>query len=311
MTSILHAIIEPGFFSNSAVRLALAVGGIVAIVTAGAGVFTVIRRQAFAGDALGDLGATGGSSAYLVGISPLWGFLGISVIAAMVMELIGVQRARGRDVATGIVLGAGFGLAALFLYLGTNDNSTTGATVTILFGSIFTLRDSDLPLVLGLGAIVVVVLATLYRPLLLCSTNPDLARAKGLPVRLIGAIYLITTAVAVALSADTIGAILSTALLIGPAATALHIEARPGRAIALAAGTGLACTWIGVLLAWDSFYWPPVHHGWPASFFVVTLVLLAYLLSSLRGIGGRRRNAAPVLGATMLGTPPVAGTEQR
>ena len=79
--------------------------------------------------------------------------MGIIVAAAAVMELIGVQRARGRDLATGIVLGAGFGLAALFLYLGTISSSTTGATVTILFGSIFALDASTLPLVAVLGAI--------------------------------------------------------------------------------------------------------------------------------------------------------------
>ena len=123
---------------------------IVAVVAAGVGVFTVIRGQSFAGEALGDIGAAGGSSAYLAGIAPLWGFLGISVAAAGAMELIGIQRARGRDLATGIVLGAGFGLAALFLYLGTTDN-TTGATITILFGSIFALNSSILPLVIAFG----------------------------------------------------------------------------------------------------------------------------------------------------------------
>ena len=115
----LAAIIAPGFFSSSSVQLALVVGALVAIVAGTVGVFTVIRGQSFAGEALGDIGAAGGSSAYLVGIAPLWGFVGISVAAAGVMELIGIQRARGRDLATGIVLGAGFGLAALFLYLGT------------------------------------------------------------------------------------------------------------------------------------------------------------------------------------------------
>src|SRR5579863_5139671 len=105
MSHVLHALVEPGFFSSSPVRLAAAIGGLVAIVAATVGVFTVIRGQAFAGEALGDIGATGGSSAYLAGIGPLWGFVGISVAAAAAMELIGIQRARGRDLATGIVLG--------------------------------------------------------------------------------------------------------------------------------------------------------------------------------------------------------------
>jgi zinc/manganese transport system permease protein len=274
---MLHALVEPGFFSSSAVELALAVGGLVAVVAAGVGVFTVIRGQAFAGEALGDIGAAGGSSAYLAGIAPLWGFVVSALAAASAMELIGIQRARGRDLATGIVLGAGFGLAALFLYLGTTDTSTTGATVTILFGSAFALSPSTLPLVLALGALALAALAAVYRPLLLASVSPELAAARGIPVRLVGMTYLAAMAVAVALSALTIGAILSTALLVGPAAAALLLTARPGRAIALAAAIGVGTTWLGLLLAYDSYYWPPHHHGWPVSFFVVTLVLLVYL----------------------------------
>jgi zinc/manganese transport system permease protein len=277
--ALLAAIIEPGFFSSSSVRLALVVGALVAIVAGCVGVFTVIRGQSFAGEALGDIGATGGSSAYLAGIAPLWGFVGISVVAAGIMELIGIQRARGRDLATGIVLGAGFGLAALFLYLGTTSQSTTGATVTILFGSIFALDTATLPLVAVFGAVALATILLLYRPLLLVSASPELAAARGLPVRVIGSLYLLAMALAVALSAVTIGAILSTALLVGPAATALHLTRRPGRAIVCAATLGIGAMWLGIVLAYDSYAWPPRHHGWPVSFFVVTLVLLAYLAS--------------------------------
>jgi len=290
MASVLHAIVEPGFFSSAAVQLAALIGGLVAIVAAGVGVFTVIRGQSFAGEALGDMGAAGGSSAYLVGVGDVWGFVGISVAAAVVMEMIGIQRARGRDLATGIVLGFGFGLAALFLYLGTNANSTTGAIPTILFGSLFTLSSSNLPLVLVFGGLTVATLITLHRPLLLASVSPELAAARGIPVRAVGAAYLIAMAVAVGLSALTIGAILSTALLVGPAATALRLTSRPSRAILAAAGIGVGCTWLGVLLAYDSYYWPPVRHGWPVSFFIVTLVLVCYLAAgSLPPIGRRQR----------------------
>ncbi len=281
MRAELAAIIAPGFFSSSSVQLALVVGALVAIVAGTVGVFTVIRGQSFAGEALGDIGASGGSSAYLVGIAPLWGFVGISVAAAGVMELIGIQRARGRDLATGIVLGAGFGLAALFLYLGTTSGSTTGATVTILFGSIFALDTSILPLVAVFGAIAFATILVLYRPLLLVSVSPDLGAARRLPVRAIGSLYLLAMALAVALSAVTIGAILSTALLVGPAATSLNLTRRPGRAIVCAALLGIGAMWLGILLAYDSYDWPPLHHGWPVSFFVVTLVLAAYIASRI------------------------------
>jgi zinc/manganese transport system permease protein len=289
MNAVLHAIVEPGFFSSSNVGVAVAVGGLVAIVASAVGVFTVLRGQSFAGEALGDIGAAGGSSAYLIGIGPLWGFLGINVAAAAAMELIGIQRARGRDLATGIVLGLGFGLAALFLYLGTQNSNTTGEPIQILFGSLFLLPSSNLPLVLGFSLATVAALITLYRPLLLVSVSPELAAARGIRVRLIGAAYLLAMAVAVALAALTIGAILSTALLVGPAATALRLTTRPHRAFLFAAAIGVACTWLGVLLAWDSYYWPPLRNGWPVSFFVVTLVLIAYLGSSLALRGQDRR----------------------
>ena len=83
------------------------VGAVVAVVCGAVGVFTVIRGQSFAGEALGDIGTTGGSAAFLVGVGPLWGFVAVAIAAAGVMELIGIQRPRGRDLATGIVLGAG------------------------------------------------------------------------------------------------------------------------------------------------------------------------------------------------------------
>jgi zinc/manganese transport system permease protein len=276
---VLRAIVEPGFFASAPVHLALAVGALVAIVAGCVGVFTVVRGQSFAGEALGDIGAAGGSSAYLVGIAPLWGFVSVAVAAAEIMELIGIQRARGRDLATGIVLGGGFGLAALFLYLGTTYDTTTGATVTILFGSVFALSSSVLPLVAAFGALGLATVLLLYRPLLPVSVSPELASARRLPIRLIGSLYLLAMALAVALSAVTIGAILSTALLVGPAATALQLTRRPGHAIATAGLLGIGAMWLGILLAYGSYYWPPVHHGWPVSFFVVALVLLAYIAS--------------------------------
>jgi zinc/manganese transport system permease protein len=289
----MHWLFEPGFFASAPVHLALAVGAVVAIVAAAVGTFTVIRGQSFAGEALGDIGAAGGSSSYLIGIANLWGFLAISVAAAAVMELIGIQRARGRDLATGVVLGFGFGLAALFLYLDSTFHNTTGAAITILFGSIFALSNSDLPLVIIFGAIVLALLAALYRPLLLTSASPELAAARGIPVRLVGALYLLATAVAVALAALTIGAVLSTALLVGPAASALRLSRSPGRAMVVAAVIGIAAVWLGVLLSYDSYNWS--SHPWPASFFVVTLVLLAYLAAALGGghLPGRRLTEAP------------------
>jgi zinc/manganese transport system permease protein len=279
---LLRLIFEPGFFTSEPVRVALIGGGIVAVVSAIVGSFAVIRGQSYAGHALADISVTGGSASFLIGISPLWGFVGVGMLAAGLMDMIGIRRPRGRDLATGIVRGAGLGLAALLLYWDTTHTNTTGATITILFGSMFTIDSSILPLIALLSVAALVIVATVYRPLLLSSAAPDLAAVRGVSVRLVGVACLVAIALAVSLAAVTIGAILSTALLVGPAATGLRLTSRPGLAITWAAATGLAATWLGVLLAYDSFYWPPERHGWPVSFFVVTLIFLFYLLAPQR-----------------------------
>ncbi|MCW3019315.1 MAG: cation transporter permease, partial [Solirubrobacterales bacterium] len=265
---------------------ALGVGAVAAIVTGVVGVFTVMRGQSFAGEAFGDIGTTGGSGAFLVGVGPLWGFVVGNLIAATAMEAVGIQRTRGRDLATGIVLGASIGLAALFLYLTTTEQSTTGATVTILFGSAFAIASSTVPLTVLLGLLVLGLILALYRPLLLATVSPEMAAARGIRVRLVGVLYLLALALASALSAITIGSILGTALLVGPAASALRLTKRPLQAMLTAAGIGIAAMSVGVVLAYDSYEWPPAGHGWPVSFFVVSIVFVVYLLS---GLPERRR----------------------
>ena len=288
--SLLSLLFEPGFFASEPVRTAAAVGGAAAVVSGAVGVFTVIRGQSFAGHALADISSAGGAAAFLLGLNPLLGFLGMGIVAAACMETFRVDRASERDLVTGVVTGAGLGLSALLLYLVVTTGSSSGATITVMFGSIFTISASLVPLAgaVGLGALVAVGL--LYRPLLLCSLDRDLAAVRGVPVRLIGLLHLIVAAMAVALSAITVGAILSTALLIGPAAIALHLSKRPGVAILLACAIGVAATWAGILIAYDSYEWTG-GQGWPVSFCIVALIFVGYVAASLTERRGVR--AAP------------------
>jgi zinc/manganese transport system permease protein len=290
MGHILSYVFEPGLLHSGTVRIAAGVGAVVAITSALAGVFTVLRGQSFAGHSLADVATMGGSGAFLVGLNQFWGFIAVGIGGAAFMELTGVQRSRGRDVATGVVLGAGLGIAALFLYLGTETSSTTGASFSLLFGSMFVISASTVPALVASGLLALVTVAVLSRVLLLSSLSPEMAAARGVRVRVVGTVYLIALAVSVSLSSVVVGAVLSTAMLIGPAATALRVAKSPGRAMATATAIGLAATWIGILLAYDSYYWPPHGHGWPVSFFIVALVVGAYLLTYLPI---RRRSAAP------------------
>jgi zinc/manganese transport system permease protein len=280
----MKVLLEPGLFSSGPVHTAAVLGAAVAVVSAIVGIFTVVRSQSFAGHALTDVATTGGAGAFLLGITPLTGFIGGSLVGAGAMELIGVQRVRSRDLATGIVLGAATGLAALFLYLDTTQTATTGATQQILFGSIFTIDPSSVPVVIGLGLVTLVGIALIYRPLLMSSVSPEIAAAAGVPVRLVGLVFMCALAVAVGLSSIAIGSILSTALLIGPPATALRLVRTVRAAIIVACGLGIVTTWLGVLLAYDSYYWAPSHQALPVSFFIVTIAFALYLVSGLPAV---------------------------
>jgi zinc/manganese transport system permease protein len=293
---------EPGFFSSQQVHVAITVGGLVAIVCAVVGVFTVLRGQSFAGHSLGDVSAAGGAGSLLIGLSPVVGFVGLGIAGAGVMDLIGVRRLRGRDLATGIVLGAAIGLSALFLYLGSTTTATTGATQQILFGSIYTIAPGTIGAIALLGLVALGCVATIWRPLLLATISPDIAAARGVPVRLVGLAYMLALAVSVGLSSLAIGAILSTALLIGPAAAALRLTRSLVLALVAACLIGVATTWAGIVLAYDSYYWGAAHQALPVSFFVVALIFTAYLACGLPAVlagrvrAGRARGAARTAG---------------
>ena len=301
----MHFLFEPGFFSNAPVQTAFVLGGVTAVVSAIVGVLTVVRGQSFAGHALTDVATTGGSGSFLLGISPLVGFIGAGVVGAGAMELAGVQRRRGRDVATGIVLGAATGLSALFLYLDTTRSATTGVTQQILFGSIFTVDPGTIPVVVVLSVVTLALISWMYRPLLLSSLSSELASARGVGVRRVSLLFMLTLAISVGLSSVAIGSVLSTALLIGPAATSLRLTRNLRRAFVYACVLGVLATWLGILFAYDSYYWDPSSQGLPVSFFIVSIVFLGYLVSGLSvvrrfamrraGARGRPRNVGQVV----------------
>ena len=187
-------------------------------------------------------------------------------------------RPRARDVATGIVLGAALGLAALFLYWDTTVRSTTGATVTVLFGSLFAISRGVVPALAILSAASLAGIVVLYRPLLLSSLDPDMAAARGVPVRTVGVGFLLVLAVAVSMSSVVVGAILEhrPAHRAGGHRVAVDEAARPGDGRRRRDRGG-----------GDVARGPPrlrqlllaaVAPGWPVSFFVVALVFVLYVV---------------------------------
>ena len=260
------------------VRTALIVGSVVAVATALVGVITVLRGQSFACHALTDLASVGGSAAFLLSVSQLWGFVAASVIAGLSMHAIGIERLRGRDVSTGIVLGAGMGLTSLFLSLSTMKQSGGNASINVLFGSLFAINPGTVPVVLVLCALCIIMLFVIWKPALFSTVSPSLARARGVHVSVMNALFMVVLSLGVALSSISVGAVLSTALLIGPASCGLSLATRIRGSMIAASLIGLFCVWGGIMVSYESYTWT---HGrsWSVSFCIVALVVLCYLVS--------------------------------
>lgn len=289
-SNLFNLVFAPGFFQSGPVANALLMGSLVAAACGALGVFVVIRGQAFVGHAVADFGGAGAAVAFLFGVNTLWGFLAFGLLSAAGVELLG-GRAQGRDLATGIVLSLALGVEALFLFFDTHYAGSAGAPMMILFGSIFLVRPDTVEIVVWLTFIAGLILCAIYRPLLLCSVDTDLARSRGVPVRFVGMAFILLLALVVEEASLAAGALLSTALLIGPAAAATRMTHKMGTALFLSAGIGVFSMWLSILLAYDSYQWIPAGRGWPVSFFVCILLLLFYLLADWTHSGSVRRKS--------------------
>ena len=245
---------------------------IVGIVAGLVGYFLVLRQQTFAGHALAHVGFTGATGAVLIGVTPIWGLVIMTVLAGLGMGMLG-ERLSQRDVAIGIVLALSLGLGLLFLHFYTAF--ATQAT-TILFGNVLAVDDSTLWTLLGLGLLSIAILAIISRPLLFASLQPELAEAKGVSLRGYSVMFLGIVALATAECAQIVGVLLVFALMVGPAAAAQRLVAGIGSGLLLSAALALFEAWAGITLAF--------YTDWPSSFWITTLSAGIYLCSLIPGL---------------------------
>ena len=258
-----------GLFAYDFMVNAFAAATIVAAVSGLVGFFLVLRGQTFAGHALGHIGFTGATGAVLVGASPLWGLVLVTVAGGVGMGLLG-ERLAGRDVAIGMVLAVALGLGLLFLHFFTAY--ATQATA-LLFGNVLGVDAATIWSLLGLGLLSLAALAVIARPLLFASLQPELAEAKGVSLRLVSVLFFAVVAVATAECAQVVGVLLVFTLMVGPAAAAQRLTTRLGRGLLLSAGLALAEAWLGIALAF--------YTDWPTSFWIAALSGAFYLAAAL------------------------------
>jgi zinc/manganese transport system permease protein len=275
-------------FQYDFVQNAFLAGTLVAIIAAVIGYFVVLRAQAFAGEALADTGFVGTTGAAILGISSLLGMLGLTFMAALGIGALG-ERVRGRDIEIGMVLSFALGLGVLFLSIYIQSGTNANAGVGILFGSILTVTRRDVIITLMTGSVTLLLIGLLFRPLLFASVDPEVAQARGVPVRLLSIIFLLLLAIATSEAVLVIGVLLVFALLIAPAAAAEHLTRRPLTAIILSVILGLIFTWSGLILALVG-----TGRHLPVSFYISTIAALTYFASVLITRFRRPRSYVPL-----------------
>jgi zinc/manganese transport system permease protein len=277
-----------GFMQN-----AFLAGTVVAIMAGVVGYFVVLRRLAFATEALSHGGFAGATAAVVIGRDVFLGLLAFISAAAVLMGILG-DKLRGRDVAIGATLAFSLALGSLFLTISTKQ---AGEAVNILFGNILAISPSDVRFVVIFAAVNLIGIGIMYRPLLFASLDPEIAEARGLPVRGLGIAFMVLLGFAVATAVQVVGVLLIFALLILPAATAQQLTARPGRTILYAVIIAILCVWLGLVIG---FYLP-----YPPSFFITALAFGSYLatrrISPVAATGRRRVPSTGALSADARG----------
>jgi zinc/manganese transport system permease protein len=249
-------------------RYAFLSGTLLSIVSGLVGYFVVLRYQVFAVEALSHITFTGALGVAIAGGNPLLGLFGVTILAAIGMGGLEMRsQARARDVAIGILLAWVLGLGALFLSLYTT--SANGAIgVNLLFGSIFGIQAQQAKLTAVLSVITIAALLAIARPLLFASIDPEVAVARGVPVRGLNFAFLVLVALSVAIAVPAVGALLNSALIVTPAAIAQRTVARPFVALWLSALLAVSFTWAGLALG---FYAP-----YPIGFVISAIAFGSY-----------------------------------
>src|SRR5579872_981587 len=182
-----------GLLQYSFIQNALIASTFVAIVASVVGYFLLARSLTFAGHALSHIGFAGAAGAVLLGVNPLFGLLVFTIGGALGIGLMG-RKIQERDITIGIILTLALAFGILFLFL---FNGYAEQAYSILFGTILGISSTSVAITAIFSFLTIVVLSILFRPLLFCSFDPEVAEARGVPVRLLSVLFLLVVAITV------------------------------------------------------------------------------------------------------------------
>jgi zinc/manganese transport system permease protein len=285
-------------FDHEFVRNAYLAGTPIALSCGVLGWFVVLRAEVFAGDALSHLAFVGAIAAAVLGLDVRIGLFALTIAFAGPIAILG-RRGQADDVVIGIVFAwiLGVGVLLITLLAASSSPGNGIGAVNTLFGSIFSLSAAASRLAAVIALAVIASVLIVFRPLLLTTLDAELAALRGVPVKLLGAVFLGLLAAITAESTQAVGALLLLGLLAAPAGAAHELTARPYLGVAIAAAIATAAMWGGMALAY-------LLPSLPPSSAIIGLAAGAYAAAALR-----RRLAAASLGRRGASAMPSGLTE--
>ena len=276
-------------FNDFATLVPLVTGSIIAglilgVVSGLIGPMIHARDLAFAVHGTSELSFAGASVALYFGASVTGGAVAGSLVAAVILGMLGV-RAKERNASIGVMLPFGLGIGMLFLSLYDGRSSNKFG---LLAGQIVAMESTQITTLAAVAALVTAVLAFIWRPLFFASVDPEVARARGVPMRTLSILFMVLLGLTTAMAVQLVGALLVLSLLITPTAAASKITVRPTMLVVWSILFAVVSAVGGILLS--------LGPGLPISPYVTTVSFLIYLvclvIGSIRSRRGWGRRAA-------------------
>ncbi|WP_462380343.1 zinc ABC transporter permease subunit ZnuB [Pseudomonas sp. Marseille-QA0892] len=247
---------------------ALLAGLALALVAGPLGSFVVWRRMAYFGDTLSHAALLGVALGLALDIAPMLAVTVGCVLIAILLVTLQRRQPLASDTLLGILAHSTLSLGLVALsYMRDVRVDLMG----YLFGDLLAVSNTDLAWMIGGSALVLVLLAVLWRPLLAITVHEELAKVEGLPVAGIRLALMLLIAVVIAVAMKIVGVLLITSLLIIPAAAAQRHARTPEQMAIGASVLGMAAVGAGLAMSW--------YQDTPAGPSIVVCAAAMFLLS--------------------------------
>ena len=236
-------IFQYGFILRG-IEVGLVIGAISPLI----GIFLVLRRYSLIADTLSHVSLAGVAIGLLLNVNPLLTAIGVSVLSSFAIEKLRLSKKVYGESALSIFLSGSLAIALIILSL------AHGFSVDLfnyLFGSILTVKQSDVYIILGAGILVLISIISLYKELIYITFDEEAARVGGIPTKLINNIFIVLAALTVALAIPIVGILLISALIVIPIVAALQLKKSFWKTLLLAEVFSLVSVLLGIIA---SFY---------------------------------------------------------